>query len=66
MGRYYDSEALRDPKLQKKAINYAMSKATPVIQKTGTDMLNQLSTKLRPNIRYRYRYRFIKNSYSSL
>ena len=53
MGRYYGSEGLRDPKLQKKAINYAMSKATPFIQKTGAEMLNQLSTKVRPNIKYK-------------
>jgi len=45
MGRYYASEAMRNPKLQKKAIDYALSKATPFFQKT--DMLDQLSTKIR-------------------
>ena len=34
IGRYYGSEALRNPKLQKKAIDYALSKATLFIQKT--------------------------------
>ena len=32
-GRYYASEALRDPKLQKKAINYMLDKAHPVFEK---------------------------------
>ena len=32
-GRYYTSEAMRAPKLQKKAINYTLDKARPVIQK---------------------------------
>ena len=31
MGRYYGSEALRNPKLQKKAIDYTLEKATPFI-----------------------------------
>ena len=31
MGRYYTSQAMRNPKLQKKAIDYALSKATPFI-----------------------------------
>ena len=52
-GRYYTSEAMRDPKLQKKAINYTLDKACPVIQKVGSEMLNQLSTKVRPNQRYK-------------
>ena len=53
MGRYYGSEALRNPKLQKKAIDYAISKATPFIQNTGADMLDKLSTKVRPKRRYK-------------
>ena len=53
MGRYYGSEALRNPKLQKKALDYALERATPFIQKTGSEMLNQLSTKIRPNKKYR-------------
>ena len=31
-GRYYASEALRDPNLQKKAINYTLDKARLVFQ----------------------------------
>ena len=45
-GRYYASEAMRDPKLQKKAINYTLNKARPVIQKVGSEMFDQLSTKV--------------------
>ena len=52
MGRYYGSEALRNPKLQKKALDYALEKATPFINKTGSEMLDQLSTKVRPNKKY--------------
>ena len=52
MGRYYGSEALRNPKLQKKALDYALEKATPFIKKTGSEMLDQLSTKVRPNKKY--------------
>jgi len=53
MGRYYGSEALRNPKLQKKALDYALEKASPFIQKTGSEMLDQLSTKIRPNKKYK-------------
>ena len=45
MGRYYGSEALRNPKLQKKAIDYALDKLNPMIQNVGSQALNQLSTK---------------------
>ena len=31
MGRYYGSETLRNPKLQKKAIDYALDKLKPVV-----------------------------------
>ena len=31
MGRYYGSEALRNPKLQKKAIDYASDKVNPMV-----------------------------------
>ena len=44
---------MRDPKLQKKAINYTLSKARPVIEKVGSEMLDQLSTKVPPNLRYK-------------
>ena len=45
-GRYYASEALRDPNLQKKAINYTLDKARPVFQKVGSEMLDQISIKV--------------------
>ena len=48
MGRYYSSEALRNPKLQKKAIDYTLVKLNPMIQNVGSQALNQLSTKIRP------------------
>ena len=53
MGRYGASKLMRNKNMQKKAIDYALSKATPFIQKTGSDMLNKLSTKVRPNIKYK-------------
>ena len=52
-GRYYASEAMRDPALQKKAINYGMKKARPAIDKVGRELLDQLSTKIRPNKKYK-------------
>ena len=52
-GRYYPSEALRDPNLQKKAINYTLDKARPVFQKVGSEMLDQISSKVRPNRRHK-------------
>ena len=48
MGRYYTSEMLRYPKLQKKAMDYALDKLNPAIQDVGSQTLNQLSTKIRP------------------
>ena len=36
IGRYYGSEALRNPKLQKKAIDYALDKLNPMIQNVGS------------------------------
>ena len=48
MGRYYGSEALRNKKLKKKAINYGLKKLTPMIQNVGFQALGQLSTKIRP------------------
>ena len=52
-GRYYAPEALRDPNLQMKAINYTLDKARPVFQKVGSEMLDQISTKVRPNRRHK-------------
>ena len=53
MGKYYGNGALRNPKLQKKAIDYALSKATPFIKKTGSEMLDEISTKIRPKRKYK-------------
>lgn len=53
MARYYGSEALRNKNFQKKAINYGLKKLTPVIQNVGFEALDQLSTKIRPNKRYK-------------
>ena len=53
MGRYYGSEALRNPKLQKKAIDYTLDKLNPMIQNVGSQALDQLSTKIRPKKRYK-------------
>ena len=44
---------MRNPKLQKKGIDYAIKNATPFIQSTSSDMLNQLSTKIRPKRNYK-------------
>ena len=52
MGSYYTSEMLRNPKLQKKTIGYALDKLNPAIQNVGSQALNQLSTKIRPNKKY--------------
>ena len=52
-GLYHASEALQDPKLQKKAINYTLDKARSVFQKVGGEMVDQISTKVRPNRRHK-------------
>ena len=48
MGRYYGSEAL-----QQKIINRGMSKLNPLVNKVGSEALNQLSTKIRPKKKYK-------------
>ena len=53
IGRYYGSEALRNPKIQKKAIDYALDKLNPIIQNVGSQALDQLSTKIRPKKKYK-------------
>ena len=53
MGRYYGSEALRNPKIQKKAIDYALDHLNPMIQNVGSQALNQLSTAIRPKKKYK-------------
>ena len=52
MGRYYGSEAL-NPKIQKKAIDYALDKLNPMIQNVVSQALNQFSTTIRPNRKYK-------------
>jgi len=47
--RYYASEAMRNPALQKKRLNYNMKKARPAIEKVGRELLDELSPKVRPN-----------------
>ena len=53
MGRYYGSEALRNKKLQKKAIDYALDKLNPVIHNVGSQALDQLLSKIRPKKNYK-------------
>ena len=53
MGRYGASEALRNKKLQKKAVNYGLSKLTPFIEDTAGKAMDQLSTKVRPKKKYK-------------
>ena len=50
MGRYEASLLMRNKKMQKKAIDYGLSKVSPFIQNAGSQALDQLSTKIRPNI----------------
>ena len=42
MGRNYGSEALRNPKLQKKAIDYALDKLNPMIQNVGSQAIQSI------------------------
>ena len=53
MGKYGVSEALRNKKLQKKAVNYGINKLTPLIQDSVGTAMNQLSTKVRPKKKYK-------------
>ena len=54
MGRYGASEeALRNKKLQKKAVNYGINKLTPFIQDSVGTAMDQLSTKVRPKKKYK-------------
>ena len=48
MGRYGASEALRNKKLQRKAVNYGINNLTPLIQDSVGTAMDQLSTKVRP------------------
>ena len=53
MGRCGLSEAMRNKNLQKKAVNYGISKMTPFIQNTIGNTLDQLSTSVRPDKKYK-------------
>ena len=53
MGRYGASEALRNKKLQRKAVNYGINKLTPFIQDSVRSAMEQLSTKVRPKKKYK-------------
>ena len=53
MGRYGASELMRNKKLQKKAINYGIEKLTPFIQDSVGSAMDELSTKVRPNIQFK-------------
>ena len=53
MGGYGTSELMRNKNLQKKAVNYGINKLTPFIQDSVGSTLDQLSTKVRSNIKYK-------------
>ena len=53
MGRYYGSEALRNPKIQKKALDFALDQLSPMIHNVGSQALDELSTKIRPKKNYK-------------
>ena len=53
MGRYGASELMRNKNLQKKAVNYGINKLTPFIQYSVGTAMDQLSTKARPNKKYK-------------
>lgn len=44
---------MRDPELQKKAVDYTLKKASPITYKVGSGAINQFSTKARPNYKYK-------------
>ena len=50
---YGASEALRNKKLQRKAVNYGINKLTPFIQDSVRSAMEQLSTKVRPKKKYK-------------
>ena len=53
MGRYGASELMRNENLQEKAVNCGINKLTPFIQDSVGSALDQLSTKVRSNIKYK-------------
>ena len=53
MGRYGASELMRNKKLQKKSINCGINKLTPFIQDSVGSAIDELSTRVRPNKKYK-------------
>ena len=53
MGRYGASELMRNKNLQKKAVNYGINKLTPFIQDSVGTAMDELSTKVRPEKKYK-------------
>ena len=47
-GKYYTSQALRNPRNQSAIINYALDKGKPILTKVGKEALTQLSASIRP------------------
>ena len=53
MGRCGASEIMRNKNRQKKAVNYGINKLTPLVQDSVGTAMDELSTKVRPNIKYK-------------
>ena len=53
IGRYGASELMRNKNLQKKAVNYGISKLTPFIQDSVGTAMDERSTKVRPKKKYK-------------
>ena len=53
MTRYGASELMRNNNLKKKAVNYVLDKSKPFIENVGSPMLDSLSTKIRPDKKYK-------------
>ena len=53
MGRCGASELMRNKNLQRKAINYGINKLTPFIQESVGSAIDELSTKVIPNKKYK-------------
>ena len=47
-GRYYASEAMRDPNIQKKLTNYAIKKAKPIFNKSRKAAFDELANYIEP------------------
>ena len=53
MGRCGASELMRNKNLQKKAVDYGMKKLSPFVEQTVGTAMDELSTKVRPNKKYK-------------